>query len=525
MALTIQSPVLTLENLPSTTKNSFAEVDKIPRFSAIDEVQTDTEALMTTIQFGIAHSLAKISPKPKRDLLLPDFLTADNIPFPHQGSESTPAHKYKHFSLKSYSPAAFRHLRDHFDIQPEDFIASVCYTPLKQLGNPGASGSVFYLTQDDKYIIKTVSFNEAFFLQKLLAGYWMNLVQNTQTLLPKFLGLYAYQSGSRKIRFVVMNNLLPSTIKYHYKFDLKGSTYGRRASMKEKRKTSPTFKDLDFIQMFPQGLSTTPEMYSKLINTLHRDCMVLESFDIMDYSLLLAVHNVSEEFRVNRSRFDLPMESHVIDTNTMNSNHPIHSDSIICEPDTPTETPLDNQNLTSYLDRIPEDGVVATLPNGDIAVVYVGIIDILQKYRAKKKIEHAMKSVITKGDTVSVHNPAFYSLRFKKFMSQDIFHPEETTNQQPKPNMRRKSSLNTELLTTIGRGTAGPDWTPPPEYTRAKLGPNFFKRGQSEDDSVFDDDPIRYSNLDLDRHTPESRASTSQLRNFVQRTSAIQTDL
>ena len=43
-----------------------------------------------------------------------------------------------------------------------------------------------------------------------------------------------------------MNNLLPSTLKYHEKYDLKGSTYKRKAVGDELGKSSPTFKDLDF---------------------------------------------------------------------------------------------------------------------------------------------------------------------------------------------------------------------------------------------------------------------------------------
>ncbi len=43
-----------------------------------------------------------------------------------------------------------------------------------------------------------------------------------------------------------MNNLLPSSIKLHEKYDLKGSTYKRKASPSEITKNSPTFKDLDF---------------------------------------------------------------------------------------------------------------------------------------------------------------------------------------------------------------------------------------------------------------------------------------
>lgn len=50
---------------------------------------------------------------------------------------------------------------------------SLCNEPLIELSNPGASGSVFYVTKDDEFIIKTVLHKEAEFLQKLLPGYYM----------------------------------------------------------------------------------------------------------------------------------------------------------------------------------------------------------------------------------------------------------------------------------------------------------------------------------------------------------------
>lgn len=46
----------------------------------------------------------------------------------------------------------------------------MCDTPLRELSNPGASGSIFYLTSDDEFIIKTVQHKEGEFLQKLLPG-------------------------------------------------------------------------------------------------------------------------------------------------------------------------------------------------------------------------------------------------------------------------------------------------------------------------------------------------------------------
>ena len=47
---------------------------------------------------------------------------------------------------------------------------SMCSASLRELSNPGASGSIFYLTDDDEFIIKTVQHKEGEFLQKLLPG-------------------------------------------------------------------------------------------------------------------------------------------------------------------------------------------------------------------------------------------------------------------------------------------------------------------------------------------------------------------
>uniref|UniRef100_A0A3B4ZM94 Phosphatidylinositol 4-phosphate 5-kinase type-1 beta-like n=1 Tax=Stegastes partitus TaxID=144197 RepID=A0A3B4ZM94_9TELE len=155
-----------------------------------------------------------------------------------EGSNLTPAHRFPDFRLKTYAPLAFRYFRELFGIKPDDYLYSICNEPLIELSNPGASSSWFYLTSDDEFIIKTVQHKEAEFLQKLLPGYYMNLNQNPRTLLPKFYGLYCIQCGGVTVRVVVMNNILPRAMKMHYKYDLKGSSYKRRASRKERGKIS-----------------------------------------------------------------------------------------------------------------------------------------------------------------------------------------------------------------------------------------------------------------------------------------------
>ena len=49
----------------------------------------------------------------------------------------------------------------------------MCNEPLRELVNAGASGSIFYVTLDDEFIVKTVQHKEGELLLKLLPAYFM----------------------------------------------------------------------------------------------------------------------------------------------------------------------------------------------------------------------------------------------------------------------------------------------------------------------------------------------------------------
>ena len=53
------------------------------------------------------------------------------------------------------------------------------------------------------------------------------------------------------------------------------------------------------METFPDGIILQPEMYDNLMNSIQRDCRVLESFKIMDYSLLIGIHNLDLALRVS----------------------------------------------------------------------------------------------------------------------------------------------------------------------------------------------------------------------------------
>nr|XP_046917500.1 probable phosphatidylinositol 4-phosphate 5-kinase MSS4 [Dermatophagoides farinae] len=422
--------------------------------------------LMYSIQLGIGYSVGSMASKPERDLLMRDFMQIETVHFPKSGSHITPAHHYTDFTFSTYTPFAFRYFRDLFRIQPDDFMLSITNESLQELSNPGASGSMFFRTRDDQFIIKTVEKTEAKFLLKLLPGYYMNLSQNPHTLLPKFFGLYCYECIGKNIRILVMNNILPSNITIHQKYDLKGSTYKRKANGEELKKTSPTYKDLDFIEYyyndenkalithfskmadlqinisttgsgggggvigggvggggtsgtgtgiatsniisggigtgggagggggddvarsFPTkgGLLLEAPVYDELIETLQRDCRVLQSFEIMDFSLLIGIHNYDQTLK-----------------------------------------DYQNQGIAVRLfdydndDELPAGAIRAMNRKGERLLLFMGIIDILQSYRLVKKVEHAWKSILYDGRTISVTKPDFYAKRFLDFMCKKVF--------------------------------------------------------------------------------------------------------
>ncbi|KAG7312695.1 Phosphatidylinositol 4-phosphate 5-kinase type-1 gamma [Plutella xylostella] len=438
--------------------------------------------IMGSIQLGIQHAIGGLASKPERDLLMQDFMTVETTNFPHEGSNHTPAHHYSEFKFKTYAPIAFRYFRDLFGIQPDDFLMSMCSAPLRELSNPGASGSIFYLTNDDEFIIKTVQHKEGEFLQKLLPGYYLNLDQNPRTLLPKFFGLYCYQCNSKNVRLVAMNNILPSAVKLHQKYDLKGSTYKRKANKSEKQKKSPTYKDLDFMEHHTEGIFLEADTYTALIKTMQRDCRVLESFKIMDYSLLVGIHNLDEAQRekssareqaasdsdaqpgLHRTRSDAKEDfgTQVKRTQSINRQrlvaHSTAMESIQAESE-----PIDEE------EDVPPGGIPARNARGERLLLFLGIIDILQSYRLRKKLEHTWKSMIHDGDTVSVHRPSFYAQRFLDFMAKTVFKkiPSSLKHSPSKRKSIAKPSRAAEDIDTPVGAPLSCCSTPPPPFEEA----------------------------------------------------------
>ncbi|KAJ0713813.1 putative phosphatidylinositol-4-phosphate 5-kinase, core [Helianthus annuus] len=204
----------------------------------------------------------------------------------------------------------WRTLRMLFKVDAADYMLSICGNDaLRELSSPGKSGSFFYLTHDDRYMIKTIKKTEVKVrfrsvikfrraILRMLSAYYNHFRSFEHTLLTKFYGLHCVKltgAAQKKVRFIIMGNLFCTDCVIHRRFDLKGSSLGRLTDKPESEIQSTTIlKDLDLKFMFRLDKNWIQEFRRQI----DRDCDFLEQERIMDYSLLVGLHfkekNVSE---------------------------------------------------------------------------------------------------------------------------------------------------------------------------------------------------------------------------------------
>lgn len=166
---------------------------------------------------------------------------------------------------------------------------------LSELGSPGKSGSFFYFSRDYKYIIKTIHHSEHKLLRRILRDYYHHIMNNPNTLISQFYGLHRVKMAyGRKIHFVVMNNLFPPHRDIHQMYDLKGSTIGRDLREEDLEKNPrATMKDLNWLRR-NRHLECGPMKKEIFIAQLKRDVRLLQKLKIMDYSLLVGIHDLQK---------------------------------------------------------------------------------------------------------------------------------------------------------------------------------------------------------------------------------------
>lgn len=447
--------------------------------------------LMRQLQLGIMYGIAQEQQGVSDNSMAKDDYNSVLVQnFPSSGT--IPGFKYK-----NYLPKVFQLLRRSFGVDNADYLVSLTGGPaLREMPSPGASGCIFFLSEDDRFFIKSVRKDEMEIVMQFMKHYQKYVSSVPETLLVKFFGIHRVSPWfGNNARFVVMGNVLPTEKRMHRKYDLKGSTYKRTVGEEKRKDPGAKLKDLDIDMKF----EFSSENYKLLLSTIESDVCFLAKRKLIDYSLLLGVHFISwgenewyppsapltnpsfgslatvkdknfhslafsRSLVQNIESLDFPEEPENEEDYVKNAAILIASANSVRDaarssaasassmtefskrpagqnaPTTTFRRRQSDSHEKEYLGRdlgfhlkpsigwatpamavqLDENGNETRQP----VLLYFGIIDFLQKYNTRKKIEKSWKTMLH-GNSVSVADPKFYAERFVNFMKTIFIDKEE----------------------------------------------------------------------------------------------------
>jgi len=317
-----------------------------------------------------------------------DVLLPFDFSYKHQFKMEVEGGDHKLLKFKDFAPKVFAQIRLLFGVSDDDYLSSFTLDNLKAIKGEGKSGAFFVFTKDKQFIVKTATDQERDFLWRNLPEYLKHIKKYPDTLLPRFYGVYSmkHEGIGGVIRFVVMQNIFCYPYQPVEKYDLKGSSVGRYVKM-EKRKPGVILKDLD-IKDANRKLWLSESDQQDWARQIYLDTKFLAEAKVMDYSLLIGVYYPNED-----NQRDLKKTLRAFDKIDVWKNI------------TKSRWMSNNGGIKGYNEEEDRE-----------EIYYIGIIDILVKYKAGKKFEHAMKSIAYDGDEVSVIHPKKYAERYCDFM-------------------------------------------------------------------------------------------------------------
>lgn len=408
-------------------------------------------------------------------------------------------------TFHDYEPHAFRRIRERFGVNNEAYLQSLSATTKERLSE-GASGAFMFFSADGSLIVKSTSREECTFLRSIAANYSDYLCNHPNSLLTRFYGCHCLELYGKQFSFVVMANLFDTDQVIHQRFDIKGSWVNRHAELPKRGKKvtcrhcnrkyvyqasgpentnctmrlgghepNVVLKDSDLTQKLKLDQDVAMELYQQLC----ADSDWLCSFGIMDYSLLMGVHEV--EYFVDESSScpdesptpppvrDPPgynpfVERSFLDPRcaSMTSSSPVpnrarHHVSVSSNTSGFESITVSTRNNSRQRDfrafsnasvsssgrRLPRSGMRLANTVVGPAFYHLGIIDILQTWTLKKRTERFLKIAFkgVDGDGLSAIPPRLYKDRFQAKMA-DILNVEELAE---KDNMELFTQQNSHM--------------------------------------------------------------------------------
>lgn len=310
-------------------------------------------------------------------------------------------------------PAAFPKIRDFFGLNSEEYFQSLGpeqiignmmlgnLSSLSELCTEGQSGAFFYYSADGKYLVKTITSGASRFLRKILKDYYHHITSHTDTLITRFYGFHAIykktnKSISPKLYFIIMNNVFHTPVALDRRYDLKGSWEGRAIDEMSKKNPSIALKDNDMVNR-GEKIRIGPECREILLNTIQTDIRFFSQHSILDYSLVVGIHEIRKEmWSCDNTPF-----------------YPFESQSLV---------KVQSNQAPSLVKPFHQRYLGGIISSDGKTLYYLGIIDILTSWTLFKKIERGYKVLQKRGSGagISCAHPNFYARRFIAFMENRI---------------------------------------------------------------------------------------------------------
>jgi len=235
----------------------------------------------------------------------------------------------------------------------------------------------------------------------------------------------AAKSADEERVYLVMHSVFPATASSFIteRFDLKGSTVGRECSAEERRTkgANAILKDLDLqreVHEFKEacegrsgrkvprcGICVGTRWKTTLLAQLERDVDLLRRCNVLDYSLLVGVADMKPS---NKSVKSKTSNKHGVQKCLANFFHWL-------------DFPLPHYGAATTL---VDGGALSCLygcRRGKRVTYYLGVIDFLQPWTVKKRLERDLKGLVGFDKAgISCAAPAYYAARFLDFVDSNI---------------------------------------------------------------------------------------------------------
>uniref|UniRef100_A0A8C2YYP3 Phosphatidylinositol 5-phosphate 4-kinase type-2 gamma n=1 Tax=Cyclopterus lumpus TaxID=8103 RepID=A0A8C2YYP3_CYCLU len=361
------------------------------------EVFRGSDPVLSVLMWGVNHSINDLSHVPVPVMLLPDdFKASTKIKVSNHlfNKENLPGQ----FKFKDYCPQD-----QDYQCHPHSHqqVSLARSPPLKY--EEGQGTKLVLTSYDHTLVVKEISSEEVEGMHNILSEYHQHIVTcHGSTLLPQFLAMYRVSVESEDTYLLVMRNM----------FSTDCNQYGRLLVYGTPVKELPTYKDVDFRNNM-QKVYVSDDEKEKIVDKLNRDIEFLVRMRIMEYSLLLGIHDVE---RAEREEEEEEMES---------SYEEEEEDENTLAPAPRFTSP---EGIGGYMNSFKPMGPGEFDPYVDVyaiqsavgapqrEVYFMGLIDVLTQYDTKKKAAHAAKAVKHgAGAEISTVHPEQYAKRFREF--------------------------------------------------------------------------------------------------------------